>query len=942
MKPIRLTFQAFESYVQEQTIDFEKLLGGRSGLFLISGKTGAGKTAIFDAMTFALFGVTCSEGRRGDQVRCQYAPWEKETRVSLVFELAGIQYEIMRTPRYPVPKKRGEGMRDHAATAELMEEGGSCLSRKEQVDARMRELLGMDEKQFTQIVLLAQGRFMTFLTAGTSEKMKIFRGLFHTEIYDSIKRQIADDEARAQEEYARSAGQYCTRLSSVLLPETGGAEPETAVAAPVRLLAAARQRAKEGVVPEDLQLPKESLEEVNRADAARIRYLEEERGRLQEERDALTRRRTEKEKQLAEFQTLEKLEAQCKEAGKAARAAKEQLNALLDGAAAQERNACAQELTRLTDQLPGYKKLDGADAKMKQAAGQLREAEARKRQLLAEAKAAQDTAAAAAQEAAGLSDAEEEYTKAELERQLCLQKQQMLSDAKSRQAVLIRSKAIREEAALNFIKAQKLSDRCQREAADYERAFNANIAGILAGSLAQDEPCPVCGSLHHPHPAVLPQEHPDLSEKTRDEKTKRARDAAADAVKLSEEAGEAQVRCQAAEAAFQEAAERAGIAPDAEADLQAALAFEEQQVRRAEQAGKNQELRKKRLKQLRQETEKQRQNLDALRARLQESEAETSAAESRLSAAKAERTAIAAGLAFDSLTAARSRAEQLADKVKAQEEELERARNNAGKTGEALAAIRARAQEYRGRLAGKEKPDLAEDTQALKDNDERIRESGKTLQTIVSRKVSNESVLDDLRRLADALEKQRKRLDMLEPLSRAAGGGGADKLGLETYVQQVWFDRMVDRANRRLARLSGGAYYFRRETDVSGGGFHGLDLSILDLYSGRSRSVSTLSGGEQFEAALALALGLSDVAQEQGGARIEALFIDEGFGTLDPDAIRAAVGILNDLARSDRMVGVISHVDALQNMIQYQISVSKNFDGIGEKGSRLAFIGADL
>ena len=937
MKPIRLTFQAFESYVQEQTIDFEKLLGSRSGLFLISGKTGAGKTAIFDAMTFALFGVTCSEGRRQDTVRCQYAPWEKETRASLVFELSGRQYEITRTPRYPVPKRRGEGMTDHAATAELMEDGGRCISRKEQVDARVRELLGMDEKQFTQIVLLAQGRFMTFLTAGTSEKMKIFRGLFHTEIYDRIKRQIISDAALAQEEYARSAASYCARLSAAILPDRQeGADGEEML----RFLAAAKQRAKEGVVPEDLKMPLDGLEDVNRAVKAHIRLLAKERSRLQEERDALTRRRTEKEKQLAEFQALEELKTQGAQAQMAARAAQDRLHSLLDGAAAQARNACSQELTRLRDQLPGYEKLDRADAKMKQAGAKLREQDDRRKQILSAIQAARAAAQAVEQEMTSLAGAEEEYTKSQLALERGLLRRQMLLDAKQKHTAFSRAEVTRKEALRSYTEAQKLSDRLQQEAADYERAFNANIAGILAADLLEDTPCPVCGSLHHPHLALLPETQADLSEKTRDEKAKRARDAAGRAVTLSEEAREAQVRRQAAEDAFQEAAGKADLAPGT--DVDEALALAEAALQTAERDKKRQELRRNRLLALRQETEKQRQNLDALRARLQEAEGGTSAAQSLVVAAKAERGAIAAGLAFDSLTQARRRTEQLDAMVREQEAALEHARSDAARTGEALAAVLGRAQEYRERLAGKEKPDLAPDTEALRKNAERIKEEEQQMQALISWQATNDGVLTDLRRLSALLESQRQRLNMLAPLSRAAGGGGADKLSLETYVQQVWFDRMVDRANRRLSRLSGGAYYFRRETDVSGGGFHGLDLSILDLYSGKSRSVSTLSGGEQFEAALALALGLSDVAQEQGGARIEALFIDEGFGTLDPDAIRLAVGILNDLARSDRMVGVISHVDALQSMIPYQISVSKNFSGDGEKGSRLAFQGADL
>lgn len=931
MKPIRLTFQAFESYAGSQTIDFEKLLGGRNGLFLISGKTGAGKTAIFDAMTFALFGVTCSEGRQGGQVRCQYAPWETETRVSLVFELAGREYEITRTPRYLMPKKRGSGMTEHIATAELREtEGGmAAISRKEQVDKKVQELLGMDEKQFTQIVLLAQGRFMTFLTSGTSEKMKIFRGLFHTEMYDSVKRRIVADEAKADEDYGRSAAQYCSRLSAAKIP--GENHPQ---------LSSAIERASMANVPEDLSLPQNELQEVIREDETRISELRETGRRLRSQRDTLTRRKTEKEKQLAEFQTLEKLEKQCEAKQMSADAAKKTLDALLTDEAENRRKSIAGQLTRLTDQFSRYQELDAAVSEFQKAGKNLAALQARQKKFAEEAAAARERLNAARQESQQLSDAQAALGKAALALQQALQREELLKEVSAKENAFARASERRNAALRAYRSAQNEADVRQHEASEYAKAFNANIAGILAADLEENTPCPVCGALHHPHPAELSGTQTDLNEKTRDEKKDRAEKAADRAAKLSREAGEAGALMEAAGKNVREAREKAGLAR--EAPLLPALKAAAEAVSQAQNEKTSQEARNRRAQEVNRAVETLQESLDTLIGEQQKAERQTAEAQSRVAAAEAKKNQIAAGLTFQSLTAARRKAGELAAAQQAEETKLKTARSEAQRQNEELAAVSGRLQEYRERLDGVEKPDLRAEVKALEANQAEMAENEDKMQEIAGRKAGNEGVLSDLKNLSERLTEQKKRLDMLAPLARAASGAGPDKLSLETYVQQVWFDRMIARANRRLEKISGGVYYFKRETEVTGGGFHGLDLSILDLYSGKTRSVNTLSGGEKFEAALALALGLSDVAQEQGGAHIEALFIDEGFGTLDPDAISSAVGILNDLARSNRMVGVISHVETLESMIQYQIAVTKSFDGKGEKGSHLTFTGAKL
>ena len=189
MRPLSITISAFESYADTVTIDMESL--GKSGLYLITGDTGAGKTTIFDAIHFALYGDASTDGRENKTLRSKYADPETKTEVQLKFEYGGKVYQIKRNPEYLRPKKRGDGFVKEPTNAELVYPDGSVVSSKNAVDTKIKEIIGLDKNQFSQIVMLAQGEFKKLLTSGTTEKQKIFRHIFKTEKYETLQRALS-------------------------------------------------------------------------------------------------------------------------------------------------------------------------------------------------------------------------------------------------------------------------------------------------------------------------------------------------------------------------------------------------------------------------------------------------------------------------------------------------------------------------------------------------------------------------------------------------------------------------------------------------------------------------------------------------------------------------------------------------------------------------------
>lgn len=807
MKPLKLVLSAFGPYAGRTEIDFTRL--GEQGLYLITGDTGAGKTIIFDALCYALYGETSGGTREASMLRSQYAQADVPTFVELAFRLRGQEYVVRRNPEYQRPAKRGSGLTLERAAAELRyPDARQPVTKTGEVDRAVKELLGLDYKQFTQIAMIAQGQFRKFLDTNTDERSKIFRELFHTEFYQSLQERLkreALDKYKECEELQRRTAQFLSGISCAAYPEQAAK------------LALWRQQEFRGCAGEALELVDVviKLDEAKQAqNAAAKRGLDEQQRTLNAQLECFS--------QLAELENaVRSLQAQ-----------KERLQQQADSEA-EAKAAREQQLAALES---AWQEAQAAQLAVAQEQGEQQRLAARKRDL-------QDVQAM-------LARYNEELAELEAKRAEYREHMQAYTEKKQKYDAL----------DMAFLQAQ---------------------AGVLAATLKEHEACPVCGSLQHPRLAVLPQDTPT------EQQVKQAQAAMTSAkAYLSDLAGQGRKLNAGCERQLQltldKSRELLGCAEPEK--LPACLQAEQ-----------------KHTAELTQELEARLRPL----VQLARQEAQRAAAVTRQRASNAQADADA-----------QKRVAELA-KVEGQLQE---------KTGqlEQQQRLVADVDEAALRAQGAE---LAAAQRELEQQDRRLYAAIE----------NNKGITANVRESTEGLRRSEEEYQSLKALADTMNGRlvGKKHVNLETYIQMHYFDKILRRANVRLLQMTSGQYELCREAldndEVkTGNSKTGLDLVVHDHYSGRRRSVKTLSGGESFMASLALALGLADEVQSSaGGIQLDAMFVDEGFGSLDDSALQQAVATLQGLSEGRRLVGIISHVHDLMDMIDTQLVVTKRTNGAG-------------
>ena len=810
MRPLKLTLSAFGPYAAETVLPLEQL--GKGGLYLVTGDTGAGKTTLFDAITYALYDHSSGGVREGAMLRSKYADPKTPTFVELEFEVRGQRYTVRRNPEYPRPKARGEGFTTEKADATLTyADGRPPVTRAKDVTAAVIDIIGLDYNQFSQIAMIAQGQFTRLLNATTEERSRIFRKLFRTQRYQQLQDALS---AQSSALSAQRAAQN-VRLGQILASVSYAPDDPEAEA-----LAALSEQTFPDVVEEQLQ----SL--------------------LARQEEALARaaaQRTEVEAALDSFQ--------------------QQLGQL------RQAETLRQELARKRTQAQQTAQLQAARAKAK-------------REALAEL----DGQLAALETAlAGLADCEAQKVTLETQgtnlsqRETALQKLgQSLAECQKRSAAKKTAQERYQQAAQRQAEAHTARDKL-------ERAFLDAQAGLLAQRLEEGTPCPVCGSTHHPALAQLPHAAPTEAQVNAAKRT------AEDADRAAQEASAA---AHGAIARVDEA--RARLRQDAEALLPQRFTSPDGPVPLTVSLLKNA---------LAEET-------DALRAAqselhtAQQANAAAYRRKAQLEAQRKAQTAQRAALETEATNAANAAAAAEAT-LKTLDAQQPAKPENAEDPLPALETKLAALQTQRSQLAGTEK-------------------------ALTARLVPNRKALADYRTHAAELSKLDERWQWVSALAATAGGtlSSKQKIRLEAYIQMNYLDRILVHANTRLMQMTAGQYELERIGAENQRSQSGLDLGVIDHYNGTRRSVKTLSGGESFKASLSLALGLSDEVQSAaGGVRLDTLFLDEGFGSLDEDSLEQAIRVLAGLTEGDRLVGIISHVGALKERIDHQVVVKKARSG---------------
>lgn len=920
MRPLKLTIRAFGPYATETAIDFSPF--GRSGLFLISGDTGAGKTTVFDAISFALFGQPSGQNREPSMMRSKYAAPSTSTEVLLCFEHRGLIYHIRRNPEYERPSLRGDGTTTQRAEAELTLPGGQLITKNRDVNNAIQDLLGIDHNQFAQIAMIAQGDFMKLLVADTEDRMRIFRQIFATVRYNRLQdllkrkyselsreREILDSEISV---YIKSID--CDQQSRFFEITTQARQNELQLDEIIFLTESLIRESQDEIDEKKLMVSMIQKD----LDVVTVKHAEA-KG-FEKLKDDLAREQVEFNNTLAAHNlantALEK-----------ARHFEPELKSI------EQSIAINTELLK-TYELREQKRRAYATAKdtLEKEIAQLdfdRKQEQSLHAQLATLKSESDQLRLIVEDIEKLS-----HSFNEAKRNLL-----SIEELEARYKQLHKIQSDREKAQADYLLAQHTADEAEAGHRELQKTFLAEQAGILAMTLEDQKPCPVCGASEHPKPAKLADNAPtqdtiDRAQKHASRLNELARQKSAEARILcgrEEEVladFEAKLLMIRSRLSITDATDHSVIMQQDIPVLIEKYTFEMNDCStRITEDRKRHE----RLDELDAMMNTIATNIKSLQQVIQTKSDAVSRKSGELRVECSHIEELNQSLAHPTESAARKELEQINSRFKTLERSLQEARQEFERTKSLLDTHKGTVDLLLSQISEAPTYDLEALSMQERTLLERKSAYENRLTHITSQKRTNESAHKNLKEKSHARQSLETELARVATLTQTANGNlrGKEKIMLETYVQMHYFDRIICRANIRLMTMTGGQYELTRKTEATNNRSQsGLELDVIDHYNGSSRSVKTLSGGESFKASLALALGLSDEIQAStGGIRLDAMFVDEGFGSLDEDSLQQAIKILDELSQGERLVGIISHISELKTRIDKQIIITKNRAG---------------
>lgn len=925
MKPLKLTMSAFGSYAGKNVIDFT---GQQQGIFLITGDTGAGKTTIFDAITYALYNQTSGGERNGNMMRSQYAQPETETYVELEFLYRGQTYRVRRNPDYKITKTLKNGkIREQKVphSVELTLPDGTVFpEKKNATDAKIIEILGLTADQFSQIVMIAQGDFLKLLYTKSDERKMIFSKLFRTDIYwkiqENLRRKSMEMDERIQEN-DRAFEQEKSRI--ILLPESEELPLD-------ELVERLRERLKDALKEQNLR--RANVEELNKkiTKYEEINKLFVSLEKIRQTGKELEARRVESKERRQQIENARKADKVL---------VAEQQNLRQQQAVEQSAQAIAKMGETLADDQEMFEtlktQLQEAEAKQKREAADTQKKMLALEQSFPSYEALQNARSEEQQAKKVWEDlrktSEESFHK----------KEAGIATLKEQQK---RQEQIVEQTKKNW---EQTSLSASESAKHYEHMYEAFLkeqAGILAENLSAGCPCPVCGSTVHPDPAKL-SDHAVTELEV--EQAKKTRAAAEDKRDLAYAAFEAEKT---------EKQKLAQAVEKEEADFVLAQTIAKQQRKEAEQnyvslrkiaeqireklvypslaeAKKHYVAMQKALAAAEQEIERKRQKVSELAEAMNTLKGQKLAEEENQKTAK--KLAVKtekeyakllekSGFVSEETYHLAILPERSRFKLEREEKEYE------------SQCLRQQSEQklLEKQVSGKTYTDTTELNEQLKAEKQALKEAEKTYMELHTAYENDRSVLQNCAVYLEKGKKLESEDQVIKSLSKTANGrlSGSAKIDFETYIQRQYFKQIIHEANKRLLTMSNHQFILKLKEEANTGRKtnEGLDLSVYSLVTDSERDVKTLSGGESFLAALAMALGLSDIVERSAGAiHPDMMFIDEGFGSLDAQSRQQAIEVLAELAGDSRMVGIISHVTELKEQIDRKLVVSRT-----DKGSR--------
>lgn len=938
MRPIRLTMSAFGSYAGVETIDFEKV---RNGIFLITGDTGAGKTTIFDAITYALFDQTSGGRREGDMMRSQYADGSTPTFVEFIFSYQGKTYGIRRNPNYKrISKRRNkEGeltLTNEAAAVELtLPDGQVFPGRIRDINEKIAEIIGVDVGQFTQISMIAQGEFMKLLHAPSKERKEIFEKVFDTRIYRMIQQQLREQGKEVYQKLADNRKLWEHEAAGVVCPLDSPS-----------LEAWEQCREKQETQAEQtLQVLEQMLQEMTGQERELAGLIQEKqklftenslkRKQAQEINNRLSQLDQEKEK-------IEQVKLRLEQGKEQIRVQEEQLQ--------EQVQQYSSRMPQLLEKIAGWKALLPKYAVLKEKQELLSKIEEKKK--AAEQKLA-NIEMQLSQKKNELQKNMEGIQQLEQEPEMLAQLHQQEKELEEKQQRLAEMEQRAEHLEELHTVCARQQEEVRKSLADYEeksrgyeeknRIFIEEQVGIIAEKLQEKEPCPVCGSLEHPRKARL-SEHAVTQQEV--EAAKKRREQADTLLHQKQEAyQEAKGQLEKEHSLLTQDAKRLfgkEVSKEEISHQRIQCKTEYQQIKKqrteAEEKQKNCEIQKKKQEKLLEEQETLSQSRETATELCYRIQAEQETVNGTCQNLVEELPYETEQELNQNLQRAEQEKQQLERQKTEQEKKLQDLQQLQASRQGTLVTLQEHFAQMKEEISGKDRVDtssLEAEAGQLEKEQKQLEQKKTKLAGELSR---NQQAWKNLKELYQERVSLEKEYMTISTLDRTANGNlnQQAKLDLQTYVQRRYFRYIVAEANRRLVKMSGGQFILQcRDLEKLGKRAEaGLDLDIYDLVTDKVRDVKTLSGGESFMAALSMALGMADIIQRMAGkVHLDTMFIDEGFGSLDEEARTKAIGILTELAGDSRLVGIISHVTELKEQIDRKLIVKK-----GERGSHADWV----
>ncbi|MGO2853419.1 MAG: AAA family ATPase [Tetragenococcus koreensis] len=1027
MQPRKLTLKNFGPFLNE-TVDFSDFQA--SGLFLISGKTGAGKTTIFDGMTFALFGETSGRLRTGKEMRSTFAPAQELTEVRFSFEHQGMLYEIVRSPEQMVVKKRGNGFTNQTTKVHLSiyAASGTLLAqygKKSEVDQFITELLNVNAKQFFQIVLLPQGEFRNFLVASSNDKEKLLRNLFGTQIYQRLnewlhtqQKSIGNELTKQIDQLENLQDQFQSSLETPAsyqetlaqwqnelgqLKSTIATEEETVY----------RQKKVKKKAEETFYEGKEVINALNEYDKliqtqeklkekepeiahkkqyfAQLSWVNEQKNLLAQQ-DDYRKEAQELGHSLEEIATLQAENKKNQEKLIAQEKAYEQWKT--------QQKDHQYALQRINEQLPVVQKINDLMKQKKQLRSNMTQQQNKIDELNEQLEKNQATGETLSQQIQQKTSVQEEeiqlYRASELVRRFTEAQAEQKKQAAAYQQAQAETAKLQQQ-----LKSSQQAVESSKENLTTARSDNAKMQITrLQLLLKEGEPCPVCGSLHHSNV------HSEKQTYTLEEITQSEEVLAQSEEEYTQALEQNQKMTARLEASKKEQEKLTAIVEKAQVTLQeltieceAALAISVAEIEPQIHLQQQQDELEKRKIAIAEAEKKQaalkeeNEELATTLSQLQEQYLKDQAENTKI---LAEKSTLEEQLDYQSSQELAVQKSQLEEKITNIQEKITDYEQRKEKLQTEMATLNERKlqhQQQSQRLQEKmndlnqklsqaskdssftlsenemrqmlaelnqlnplreeieqdknereytqkrlrelenyqqmKRPDLKHLEQKTQEAEEKLEASQTSLIQKQEALRANQKIMTDFQQLYEANQTKMEEMSQIKQLAETMNGDNLERLGIERYVLQSFFAEILETANIRLNKLTQGRYQFLLADEK--GSYKkstGLEINIYDDHAGTSRRAHTLSGGESFIAALALALSLGDVIQNHaGGVVIETLFIDEGFGSLDEEALEMAIEALEMVEDEGRMIGIISHVRELKSRITQQMVIKTNGTG---------------